>query len=116
MEKKMAIFAFQGEPMCFAHALLNTLDLNEQGYEVKLIIEGSATRLVQVFMNPQEPFADLYEKVKQAGLIDCVCRACATKMGTLTAAEDQRLPLCREMSGHPSMARYLEQGYQIITL
>lgn len=116
MEKKVAIFAFQGEPMCFVHALLNTLDLHEKEYDVKLIIEGSATRLVQTLINPQEPFAGLYEKVKQAGLIDCVCHACAAKMGSLEAAETQFLPLCREMSGHPSMAKYLEQGYQIVTL
>jgi hypothetical protein len=66
-------------------------------------------------MDPDVPFADLYIQVKDAGLIDCVCRACATKMDSLKEAETQQLPLCREMSGHPSMASYLEQGYQIIT-
>ena len=39
MEKKVAIFAFNGKPMCFVHALLNTLDMKEKGYDVKLIIE-----------------------------------------------------------------------------
>lgn len=116
MEKKVAIFAFNGEPMCFVHVLLNTLDMKEKGYDVKLIIEGSATRLVKVFMNPHEPFVGLYEKVKQAGLIECVCRACAAKMGSLKESESQHLPLCLEMSGHPSMATYIEQGYRIVTL
>ena len=116
MEKKVAIFAFNGEPMCFVHALLNTLDMKEKEYDVKLIIEGSATRLVKVLMDPHEPFAELYEKVKQAGLIECVCQACAAKMNSLKESEEQHLPLCREMSGHPSMAKYLEQGYQIVTL
>ena len=116
MEKKVAIFVFNGEPMCFVHALLNTLDMKEKGYDVRLIIEGSATRLVKVFMDPHEPFVELYEKVKQAGLIECVCRACAAKMGSLKESEAQHLPLCLEMSGHPSMATYIEQGYQIVTL
>ena len=116
MEYKVAIFAFNGEPICFVHALLNVLDMQTKGYDVKLIIEGSATRLVQHFQDTTVPFADLYTTVKQAGLIDCVCRACAAKMGALEAAEAQQLPLCRDMSGHPSMAAYLEQGYQIITV
>lgn len=116
MPSKVAIFAFNGEPMCFVHALLNTLDMQEKGYDVKLIIEGSATRLVKHFTNPDVPFAGVYAKVKDAGLINCVCRACAAKMDSLEEAEAQQLSLCREMSGHPSMASYLEQGYQIITL
>lgn len=116
MEKKVAIFAFNGEPMCFVHALLNTLDMQAKGYDVELIIEGSATQLVKHFMDSTVPFADLYARVKEAGLIDCVCRACAAKMESLEEAEAQHLPLCREMSGHPSMAAYLEQGYHIITL
>ena len=65
MEKKVAIFAFNGEPMCFVHALLNSLDMKEKGYDVKLVIEGSATKLVKMFMDPHEPFADLYKKVKK---------------------------------------------------
>jgi hypothetical protein len=116
MPSKVAIFAFNGEPMCFVHALLNTLDMQAKGYDVKLIIEGSATRLVKHFMDPEVPFADLYTKVKDAGLIHCVCRACAAKMGSLEDAKALQMPLCREMSGHPSMASYLEQDYQIITL
>ena len=44
MDKKVAIFAFNGETMCFAHALLNALDMKEKGYDIKLVIEGSATK------------------------------------------------------------------------
>lgn len=37
-------------------------------------------------------------------------------MGTQATAEAQGLPLCDELGGHPSMARYSEQGYRIITM
>jgi hypothetical protein len=36
-------------------------------------------------------------------------------MGTLEAAELQGLKLLDDMSGHPSMARYQEQGFDVIT-
>ena len=31
--KKVALFAFNGELMCFVHVLLNALDMKEKGYE-----------------------------------------------------------------------------------
>jgi hypothetical protein len=113
--KKIALFAFNGEAMCFVHVLLNALDMKEKGYEVKVIIEGSATKLVEELADPTKPFANLYQKVKDQGLIDCVCKACSAKMNSLNAAIAQQLPLCDELMGHPSMAKYLEQGFEIIT-
>jgi len=113
--KKIALFAFNGEAMCFVHVLLNALDINEKGYEVKVIIEGSATKLVEELADETKPFANLYKKVKDLGLIDCVCKACASKMNSLSSAIDQKLPLCDELSGHPNMAKYMEQGFEIVT-
>jgi hypothetical protein len=48
-------------------------------------------------------------------LIEGVCRACATKTGALAEAESQGLRLLDDMSGHPSLGRYLEAGFTIIT-
>lgn len=113
--KKVALFAFNGEAMCFVHVLLNALDFQANGTEVKVIIEGSATKLVEVLADPSQPFANLYQQVKDKGLIDCVCKACANKMGSLDAVIAQKLPLCDELKGHPSMRRYIDEGYEIIT-
>ena len=116
MSQKVAVFAFRGEPICFAHALLNTLDMHEKGYDIKLIIEGMATQQIKELADSGNPFANLYGKVKESGLIDCVCKACSSKTETLSDARAQELPVCDEMSGHPSMAKYIEAGYQVITL
>jgi hypothetical protein len=56
-----------------------------------------------------------WEKTRAAGLVAGVCRACSQKMGTLDAAREQGLTLLDEMNGHPSMARYRSEGYEIIT-
>lgn len=101
--------------MCFVHVLLNALDMKERGYDVRVIIEGSATKLVEELADPNKPFANLYQKVKDQGLIDCVCKACSAKMNSLNAATAQHLPLCDELMGHPSMAKYMKQGFEIIT-
>lgn len=116
MQRKVAIFAFTGDPMCVIHALINALEFHAKGYDVKLIIEGSAAALIGKLNESDNPLHYYYVRVKDEGLIDCVCKACATKSGTIEEAKKQDLKLCDELFGHPSMARYIEEGYDIITV
>jgi hypothetical protein len=114
--RKLALFAFNGEPMCFAHVLLNGFDLQARGHEVAIVIEGSATRLVQQYAeDPELPFAGKYREAVAAGLVHGVCKACAAQMGSLAAAEEQGLSLLGEMNGHPPIGAFLEQGYDVLT-
>jgi len=115
MSEKVVLVAFNGEPMCFVHVLLNALDMHEKGFDVKVVIEGSATKLVNELNQNENPFNSMYQKVIELGLIDCVCKACAVKMNSLDGSKEQGLSSCNEMNGHPSLAKYMEQGYQIIT-
>ncbi len=115
MKKRVVLVAFNGELMCFVHVLLNALDMDAKGYEVRVVIEGTATKLVNEMNDPAASFSNLYLNVKSKGLIDCVCKACASKMGTLKSVEEQNMPVCDEMKGHPSLAKYMEKGYEIIT-
>jgi hypothetical protein len=115
MRKKYALFAFNGDPMCFIHVILNALDMNEKGFDVRVIVEGSATKLADQFENEKNPFYEKYQELKDSGLIDCFCKACSNKMGSLKNVEELGFPTCTELLGHPSMARYIEQGYSIIT-
>jgi len=112
---KVALIAFNGDPLCFIHVLLNALDFREKGFEVGVVIEGSATRLVAELDKPGHPLHALYLKVKERGLLLGVCKACAGKMGTLEAARSQGLRLLEDMSGHPSMAGFQRQGHRVIT-
>jgi hypothetical protein len=77
--RKMALFVFNGDPMCFIHVLLNALDMKEKTYEVKVIIEGAATKLVPELAKSDNPLHKLWEKAKSAGLVDGVCKACSNK-------------------------------------
>ncbi len=113
--KKVVLVAFNGEPMCFVHVLLNALDMKARGFEVRLVIEGAATRLIGELDLPERPFSGLYRRVREQSLVDCVCQACATKTGSLEEARRQGLPLCAEMDGHPSLGRYLEADWEVIS-
>ncbi|MEZ4528723.1 MAG: cytoplasmic protein [Desulfobacterales bacterium] len=113
--KKTALFVFNGDPMCFIHVLLNALDMKEKGYEAQIIVEGAATKLVPELVKVEHPLAGLWKKVLSAGLVGGVCEACSRKMGTLDAAKEQGLNLLNDMNGHPGMARYREEGFEIIS-
>ena len=115
MVKKYVLFAFNGDPMCFVHVILNALDLNKKGYDVRVVVEGSATKLASQFENPDNPFYNLYKELKDSGLIDCFCKACSNKMESLEEVAKLGFPLCDEMMGHPSMSKYIEEDYTIIT-
>ena len=115
MSKKIAIFAFNGEMMCFYHAMLNAIDLQDKGNEVSLILEGKATKLITELSNSECMFNKTYLKLRERKIIDCICKACAAKMETLEEAERQGLKICGDLLGHPSMSQYLEKGYEIIT-
>jgi hypothetical protein len=113
---RTAIFAFKGNPVCFVHVLLNAIDLHKKGNQVKVVLEGEATKLITELGQAGHPLHTLYKEVKKQGLIDAVCRACAVKMGTLEAAKAEGFRIADDMAGHAGMLPYIEQGYAIITL
>ena len=113
--KKVVLFVFNGDPMCFIHVLLNVLDMADRGYESRIVIEGAATKLIPELEKQDSPLHKLWEDVKNKSLIAGICRACANKMGTIDQAKSLGLTLLDDMSGHPGIARYREQGYEVVT-
>ena len=113
--KKLALFVFNGDPICFIHVLLNALDMKAKGYETKIIIEGASVKLIPELAKPGMVLNGLWKKTLEAGLVEGVCKACSSKLGTLEAAKEQGLTILDDMSGHPSMVAYREKGYEIIT-
>ena len=112
--QKTVLVAFNGDMTCFVHVLLNALDMADKGIAVKIVIEGSATKLIPDLAK-ESGISSLYKRIKELKLIDCVCQACAAKMGVLDAVTAEGLPMCAEMKGHPSLGRYQQEGYTIIT-
>ncbi|MBU1167984.1 MAG: cytoplasmic protein [Proteobacteria bacterium] len=113
--KKFALFVFNGDPMCFIHVLLNALDMKAKGHEAKIIIEGAAVKLIPELINPANPLNGLWKKNLAEGMVEGVCKACSKKLGTLDAAKEQGLTLLDDVSGHPGMAGYRDNGFEIIT-
>lgn len=112
---KTVFFAFRGDPLCFIHVLLNSLDMDAKGMDGRIVLEGEAVNLVSVMTKPDHFLHQLYTKVKERNLIIGACKACSNKLGAVQAIEAEKIALIGEMSGHPSMADYISQGYNVIT-
>ena len=110
---KVLFITFRGERSCVQHGLLNVLDMDSKDIEVRLILEGESTRLVR---NMEESRQPLYMRVKERGLIAGICRACSQQMGVLEFNETVGLPMLSDLSGHPALSPYLQEGYTVITL
>jgi hypothetical protein len=110
---KYVFYAFKGDAMCFMHVLLNALDMESKGMTAKIVIEGEAVVLVKKMIESGNP---LFKETIAKGLIDCICKACSAKMGVLEYNENCGIPLNGDMSGHPPMAAYARDGFEIITL
>jgi hypothetical protein len=113
--KKVVLFAFQGDPLCFVHVLHNSLDMAAQGMESKIVLEGESIKLVPAMTEHAHFMHKLYTKVKEQGLIVGACRVCANKFGLAAAVTAENIPLIGEMSGHPAMSEYIKEGYSVIT-
>ena len=113
---KVVFFVFRPDPMCFMHAILNAMDLEEKGMWGEMVIEGEATKLVPEVSRPDHFLNSLYLKVKQRGMIYGACLACSTKMGVAEAIAAEDIPLIGTMSGHPPMAPFIKQEYTVITI
>lgn len=112
--RKTALFAFNGEMMCFMHVLLNAWDLHQRGETVLVVVEGQATGLLPELADPQHSLHAMYARVVDAGVLAGACRACSGKMGVLGAIQALDIPLLDEMQGHPAIGTYHEQGYTVM--
>lgn len=111
--KKVLFYGMTGEKMCFQHILLNALDLNEGGHEVKIIFEGASVKLVGVFEKENNP---MYKRAKEAGLISGICLACSKVMGVYEENLESGLTMLDDMSGHAGMKSYIEENYEVISM
>lgn len=113
--EKYIFFAFRGDPLCFIHVLLNSLDMASNGMEGKIILEGEAVQLIAAMAEPDHFLHALYDKAKKRNLFIGACRACSVKLEAADAIKKENIALIGDMAGHPSMSSYIEKGYKILT-
>lgn len=101
--------------MCFVHVLLNALDMAERGWTAQIVLEGRSPELVAQLQRQDNAFHALWTRAQQGGLVAGACRACSSKLGVQASVEAAGVALLDGMSGHPSMAAWMADGYEVLT-
>ena len=101
-----------------AHAFLYARELKEHGHEVVLIFDGAGTEWAEELSNPQSTsfLKSSYEVVKAQGIVEIICDYCAGAFKVKEPLIERQQPLVGEYEGHPSIARLVDEGYQLIVL
>ena len=100
------------------HALLYSTELKEDGYEVVLIFDGAGTEWAEEFTNPESTnkLIPMYESFRKLGVSEVICDFCAGAFDVKEQLKARQCPLTGGYKGHPSIAEWVKQGYQLIIL
>ncbi|GIW44949.1 MAG: hypothetical protein KatS3mg077_2231 [Candidatus Binatia bacterium] len=100
------------------HALLYAKELQENSHTVVLVFDGAGTEWVEEWTRPgsADPLVPLYREVRAKGITNVVCDFCANAFQVKNSLKERGTQLVSEYSGHPSIAKWANQGYQIIVL
>jgi hypothetical protein len=121
MSRKLLFILFTDEPCRRNHALMYALDLTRQGHEVRVLIEGLATRCFHDLEDESSSFPRLFRQAEAQGLVAGACRkasgGCASDDPSRQVAERasaRGTPLLDGMDGHASIAAFVRDGYEIV--
>ena len=99
------------------HALLYAKELKEGGYPVTLVFDGAGTGWAQALRDPKNKLHAKYAELKKLGVVEEICDFCAgafkVKKGLKQMSD---ATLVGEFEGHPSLKKWVDQGYQIVVL
>lgn len=100
------------------HALLYSKELKEHGHEVKLVFDGAGTEWASEWLNPEstDKLKPMYEELKKSGVTQIICDFCATAFKVKENLEKEKAVTTAEYQGHPSIAKWADEGYEIVIL
>ena len=100
------------------HALLYTKELREHGHEVKLVFDGAGTEWVAEWTNPDstDKLKGRYEALMKDGVVQLICDFCSSAFKVNKKLKERNVTLTDEYEGHPSIAKWADQGYQLVIL
>ncbi len=100
------------------HALLYSKELKEHGHDVLLVFDGAGTEWVSEWTKPEseDKLKPMYEELRKAGVTQVICDFCANAFQVKENLKTQGQELTAEYQGHPSIAKYADQGYQMVVL
>ncbi len=98
------------------HALLYATELKEASYEVALVFDGAGTEWAKVLLDQENKLHPAYEKLEKMGVTQIICDFCSRAFHVREDLEKGKVPLVAEFEGHPSIVKWIKEGYIPIVL
>lgn len=95
------------------NALKITKELKEAGDDVKIIFDGAGTEWIGKLAPSNHRASPLYEAVEDK--IVGACGFCSKAFGVKEEVEEAGVPFLDAYDQHPSIRKYIADGYQVIT-
>ena len=95
------------------NALTTTKEFAEAGDEVVIVFDGPGTKWIPALEAPDHKYHGLYASVRDR--IACACDYCSRAYGVNAEVEAAGVTLLDEYAQHPSIRRFVVDGYAVIT-
>jgi hypothetical protein len=95
-----------------SNALTTVREFKEEDQEVTLIFDGAGTKWIGELSGPDHKYNRHFESVDD---IQGACAYCARAFGVKNEVQEGGVELLGDFEGHPSLAKLVTQGYQVIT-
>lgn len=96
-----------------ANALVTAHEFKEAGDDVQVVFDGAGTKWVPELENPEHRYHDHFEAVKDQ--VAGACAYCASAYQVRDPIEETDVALLDEYEHHPSIRRFVADGYQVVT-
>lgn len=95
------------------NALEFAKELDEKDHSVRIIFDGAGTTFIPALQDPEHKAHELYNTVEE--LIDGACKFCSKAFGVIKEVNNSNIDLLDDYDDHPSLEKYIAQGYQVVT-
>ena len=95
------------------NALTTAREFSDSGDDVAIIFDGAGTKWIPTLADEEHKYHELFESVRDR--IAGACDYCADVFGVRAAVEAAGVTLLDEYAQHPSMRRFVVDGYVVLT-
>jgi hypothetical protein len=117
-KRKLLLLVFTGDPCKRNHAFMHAIDLRRHGHEIRIILEGEATRCLA---ECEGRFGELFGTAVKEGIVAGACKTASHGCSTNDPARDvaarairQGITLLGDMDGHAAISDYISEGFELI--
>lgn len=119
--RKLLFLVFTDESCRQTHALMYALDLHRRGYQVRVVLEGVATKVMHELEVDQSRIGSMLRDAREAGILAGACKrasgGCACDdpaRNVVDLAREHHIALLDDLDGHAGIEPFVREGYEVI--